>query len=150
MGETGFLSETEVKRGKSRHYDYPSYPIEAEIPTLNELKEDHNHIFIATFPGNHNGLIWITRQKLNEKNHKAFIYATVVYARERFVPCRSTSWQFWRNLKKLRKAINSKKIVLSAAEQQALKYMEEEMPTQTQGSRETYLKALILDLERAA
>ena len=139
-----------IKAGLERHYDKP-FPIEQPIPSVHELVLNHAHKFITGFPGNAEGLVWITRQKLSEENYRSFIYAMAIYAQsEEYNPNRADSWQFHHNLRKISNKIRNKHISLAGAELLVMNYMLGEMADQSRCTRDMYLSSLIKDLEKVA
>jgi len=138
----------EIRGGMERQYKRP-YPIDQEIPTVRELMNNHEHNFIESFPGNSEGLTWITRQKLDFENYRSYIYAMAIYAMTQYNPsCRGAAFQFEHNLRKVRNKIGNKHILLSGPESIAVNYMLEEMKDQSKGSRRFFLESIIKDLER--
>ena len=136
-----------VQKGKKKWRYKTPYPIEDEIPTVRELMNNPNHMFIESFPGNAESLIWITRQKLDAGNFRSFLYAMVVYAISNYDPSDACSWQFRRNLRKLKTKIATRKIEISL-EDECIIYFMENMDSLPQESREESLSEKRKSLEK--
>ena len=123
MAKSKVFKMSVVKGGKERRYKKP-YPINSPIPTVRELMLDSNHKFIEAFPGNAEGLVWITRQKVNQENHASFIYAMATYAMMEYNPSMVESGQFRHNLRKLKNKMRNRKIDLTVEEECTIHFME--------------------------
>ena len=144
--DSEFSKKAEVTKQEPRHYEELLYTVDAEIPKIAELKSDKRHKFTVGFPENQEGETWIT--KLDEGNHQSFIYAMIVYAKDIYDPEEAVSQQFWRNLEQIQKTIKDKMIKVTAVEDLALRYLNEDMKNQSAGSRSMFLESMILDFER--
>ena len=153
MGTEAIMMKRKVS-GRERLYMRPSsHPLNMQIPKVNKVKEQMDgesdeYDFVWYFPGNHEGLSWRARQALNKENYNSFIYLLARYAKEYYNPSDSSSWQFIHNVRMVQNKLKNTGIITNSAEKMALGYMLTEMPDQSRGTREMFLKAIVKDLER--
>jgi hypothetical protein len=140
--------KTVRRAGKECKFVVPAYPIEEAVPTIEQLVVNRENDFISVYPGNHPGLTWITTQKVNQDNHLAYVYAFAVYAITEYNPSNHTSWQFRKNLSRVMRKLETKKI--SKLEKEVLLFMKYDMDSLFKYDRITKLMDYTKKLEEKA